>query len=203
MAGRPVRGQSFCHNPAPPAPFASTCAERPACDQPTLNVGSRIRSSRGSFRRTVRWLGCRRDCERTLRHRAGDAGRRSRNPGDDPRACRVRAAVAFVRRNRRAARTPAVRRRHAAPKYCSDGKTANPVCFALYFHNFSTFLAKPGLYLEDLFVRPESAPPRATVARCWSGSRRSRSNVAVGGSSGRSSTGTARRSGSTSRSARR
>lgn len=27
--------------------------------------------------------------------------------------------------------------------------------FALYFHNFSTFLGKPGLYLEDLFVRPE------------------------------------------------
>lgn len=27
--------------------------------------------------------------------------------------------------------------------------------FALYFHNFSTFLGKPGLYLEDLFVRPQ------------------------------------------------
>ncbi|HEY9546148.1 MAG TPA: GNAT family N-acetyltransferase [Solimonas sp.] len=26
--------------------------------------------------------------------------------------------------------------------------------FALYFHNYSTFLAKPGLYLEDLFVQP-------------------------------------------------
>ncbi len=29
------------------------------------------------------------------------------------------------------------------------------VGFALYFHNFSTFLAKPGIYLEDLFVKPE------------------------------------------------
>ena len=29
-----------------------------------------------------------------------------------------------------------------------------PVGFALFFHNFSTFLAKPGLYLEDLFVDP-------------------------------------------------
>jgi GNAT superfamily N-acetyltransferase len=29
------------------------------------------------------------------------------------------------------------------------------VGFALYFFNYSTFLAKPGLYLEDLFVRPE------------------------------------------------
>ena len=26
--------------------------------------------------------------------------------------------------------------------------------FALFFHNFSTFLAKPGIYLEDLFVLP-------------------------------------------------
>ena len=30
-----------------------------------------------------------------------------------------------------------------------------PVGFALWFHNYSTFLAKPGLYLEDLFVLPE------------------------------------------------
>ena len=30
-----------------------------------------------------------------------------------------------------------------------------PAGFALFFHNFSTFLGKPGLYLEDLFVKPE------------------------------------------------
>jgi len=30
-----------------------------------------------------------------------------------------------------------------------------PVAFALFFHNFSTFLGKPGIYLEDLYVRPE------------------------------------------------
>ena len=29
-----------------------------------------------------------------------------------------------------------------------------PVGFALFFHNFSTFLGKPGVYLEDLYVRP-------------------------------------------------
>lgn len=29
-----------------------------------------------------------------------------------------------------------------------------PVGFALYFHSFSTFLARRGLYLEDLFVQP-------------------------------------------------
>ncbi len=28
------------------------------------------------------------------------------------------------------------------------------VGFALFFHNFSTFLGKPGIYLEDLYVRP-------------------------------------------------
>jgi GNAT superfamily N-acetyltransferase len=30
-----------------------------------------------------------------------------------------------------------------------------PAGFALYFHNFSTFLAQPGVYLEDLFVKSE------------------------------------------------
>ncbi len=30
-----------------------------------------------------------------------------------------------------------------------------PVGFALYFYNFSTFLGKRGIYLEDLFVEPE------------------------------------------------
>ncbi|NVJ61719.1 MAG: GNAT family N-acetyltransferase [Gammaproteobacteria bacterium] len=33
-----------------------------------------------------------------------------------------------------------------------DGK---PAGFALYFYNYSTFLAKPGIYLEDLFVDPK------------------------------------------------
>jgi len=36
---------------------------------------------------------------------------------------------------------------------CLDG---TPVGFALFFHNFSTFLGKPGIYLEDLFVRPQA-----------------------------------------------
>ncbi len=30
-----------------------------------------------------------------------------------------------------------------------------PAGFAIFFHNFSTFLGKPGIYLEDLFVLPE------------------------------------------------
>jgi GNAT superfamily N-acetyltransferase len=36
---------------------------------------------------------------------------------------------------------------------CLDDK---PQGFALFFHNYSTFLGKPGIYLEDLFVRPEA-----------------------------------------------
>ncbi len=31
-----------------------------------------------------------------------------------------------------------------------------PVSFAVFFHNFSTFVGRRGLYLEDLFVKPES-----------------------------------------------
>jgi GNAT superfamily N-acetyltransferase len=34
-----------------------------------------------------------------------------------------------------------------------DGR---PAGFALFFHNFSTFKGRPGIYLEDLFVRPEA-----------------------------------------------
>lgn len=39
---------------------------------------------------------------------------------------------------------------HAVIAYAGD----DPAGFALYFFNFSTFLARPGLYLEDLFVKP-------------------------------------------------
>ena len=31
-----------------------------------------------------------------------------------------------------------------------------PVSFALFFHNFSTFTGRPGIYLEDLFVKPSA-----------------------------------------------
>ncbi len=44
------------------------------------------------------------------------------------------------------------------PQPCAEAVIARfdaePAGFALFFHNFSTFLGKPGLYLEDLFVRP-------------------------------------------------
>src|SRR5207248_10191541 len=39
---------------------------------------------------------------------------------------------------------------HAVLAYTDD----RPAGFAVYFFSFSTFLARPGLYLEDLFVKP-------------------------------------------------
>jgi len=39
-----------------------------------------------------------------------------------------------------------------------------PVGFALFFQSYSTFLAKPGLYLEDLFVLPEERGTGAGLA---------------------------------------
>lgn len=35
----------------------------------------------------------------------------------------------------------------------TDGRV---IGFALFFHNYSTWLTRPGLYLEDLYVRPEA-----------------------------------------------
>ena len=35
-------------------------------------------------------------------------------------------------------------------------RSGETVGFALFFHNYSTWLSRPGLYLEDLFVRPDS-----------------------------------------------
>lgn len=44
-------------------------------------------------------------------------------------------------------------RQKAEVIFCVEGNTE--VGFALFFHNFSTFLGRTGIYLEDLFVRPE------------------------------------------------
>lgn len=43
--------------------------------------------------------------------------------------------------------------RYAETLIAEDAGT--PIGFALFFHTFSTFLARPGIYLEDLFVVPE------------------------------------------------
>ncbi|PYN79482.1 MAG: N-acetyltransferase [Candidatus Rokuibacteriota bacterium] len=45
------------------------------------------------------------------------------------------------------------RRRYFEALICRRGRTA--VGFALYFFTYSTFLGRPTLYLEDLFVLPE------------------------------------------------
>ncbi len=37
----------------------------------------------------------------------------------------------------------------------ADDASGAIVGYALFFHNYSTFLTQPGIYLEDLFVRPE------------------------------------------------
>jgi GNAT superfamily N-acetyltransferase len=44
-------------------------------------------------------------------------------------------------------------RRFAEVLLAEDG--GDIVGFALFFHNYSTFLGRPGIYLEDLFVKPE------------------------------------------------
>jgi GNAT superfamily N-acetyltransferase len=45
------------------------------------------------------------------------------------------------------------KRRAAEVLLAFEGQS--PVGFAVFFHNFSTWLGRPGLYLEDLFVEPE------------------------------------------------
>ncbi len=43
----------------------------------------------------------------------------------------------------------------AVPSVLIAEASGKGVGFALFFYNFSTFLAKPGIYLEDLYVKPE------------------------------------------------
>ncbi|HEY6484660.1 MAG TPA: GNAT family N-acetyltransferase [Steroidobacteraceae bacterium] len=45
-------------------------------------------------------------------------------------------------------------RRYAEVLFACLGE--RPVGFALFFHNFSTFLGRPGIYLEDLYVQPQA-----------------------------------------------
>jgi GNAT superfamily N-acetyltransferase len=44
---------------------------------------------------------------------------------------------------------------HPAAEVLIAEQDGDPAGFALFFGNYSTFLAQPGIYLEDLFVRPE------------------------------------------------
>ena len=45
--------------------------------------------------------------------------------------------------------------RPAAEVLLGFEQDGTPMGFALFFQNFSTFLARPGIYLEDLYVRPD------------------------------------------------
>lgn len=58
--------------------------------------------------------------------------------------------------------------RYAETLLAVDGGSGEPFGLALFFHNFSTFLGRPGIYLEDLFVRPShrgGGAGRALLAR--------------------------------------
>ncbi|MEO6872867.1 MAG: GNAT family N-acetyltransferase [Chthoniobacterales bacterium] len=44
---------------------------------------------------------------------------------------------------------------HPAAEVLLGDEAGVTVCFALFFHSFSTWVGRRGLYLEDLFVRPE------------------------------------------------
>ncbi len=63
-----------------------------------------------------------------------------------------------------------------------------PIGFALFFPNYSTFLAQLGIYLEDLFVKPH-ARGKGLASRSSSNWPGSRWNAAVAGWNGRCSTG--------------
>ncbi len=99
---------------------------------------------------------------------------RPATPADVPLVLRfIRGLAEYERMLDRVTATEAALAEHifGAHPYCevliaedADG----PAGFALYFFNYSTFLASPGLYLEDLFVLPErrgTGIGRALLAR--------------------------------------
>ena len=71
------------------------------------------------------------------------------------------------------------------------------VGFALFFTNFSTFLAQPGLYLEDLYVRPVHRGAGIGQALLQRLAQLAVDDVVAAASSGRCSIGTSTRSAST------
>ena len=71
-----------------------------------------------------------------------------------------------------------------------------PAGFALWFSTFSTFRGQPGLYLEDIFVKP-SFRGAGSAKGCWPRWRGGPSSADAGGWNGRCSTGTPPRSGFT------
>lgn len=81
----------------------------------------------------------------------------------EPRDCPaldglIRELADFERLSHLVQTTPELLRRHLFEQPCAEAIVAEVdarvVGFALFFTNFSTFLARPGLYLEDLYVQP-------------------------------------------------
>ena len=74
-------------------------------------------------------------------------------------------ASSTIWRSSRSSNTRSRRRSKACARLCSDRANTprslfveaegERVGFAIFFHNYSTFLGRPGLYLEDLYIRPE------------------------------------------------
>lgn len=91
---------------------------------------------------------------------------RPADPGDIPLiAALIRELAEYERAPDQAVATEGMLRQHLFGNGLGRGPTAECVIgevdgraegFALYFHNFSTWLGRPGLYLEDLFVRPSA-----------------------------------------------
>ena len=67
-----------------------------------------------------------------------------------------------------------------------------PAGFALFFHNFSTFLGRPGIYLEDLYVSQDTGV-WGSVRRSWRALRSWPKSAAAAGSNGGFWTGTSPR----------
>jgi GNAT superfamily N-acetyltransferase len=77
----------------------------------------------------------------------------------------IRELAEYERAPEEAVATPELITRHLFEQGLGRGPTAECVIgeidgraegMALFFHNFSTWLGKPGVYLEDLFVRPRA-----------------------------------------------
>jgi len=72
----------------------------------------------------------------------------------------IRELAAYERLEHDAQATPEAIRQHLfGPRPCAEALIAEqagePIGFALFFQNFSTFKCRPGLYLEDIYVCPE------------------------------------------------
>ncbi len=71
----------------------------------------------------------------------------------------VRALAEYERLEHQVTADAALVRKHLFEEHYAEAVIAEagstPVGFALFFHTFSTFLGRPGIYLEDLFVNPE------------------------------------------------